>query len=238
MLLMEIALLERRIHDAELRRQSLPQKAENSARDAAKYETEYQKVQLCVTALILKRKEEELNINTERGNLRKWEKRANEIQGERAYSGLLSEIGAKKKFISDSEDKVLQLMQEIENAEKLLAKNGQLAKESSEEAAQEWQDVKAELAHLDAELIELKKDLDKLLVQLPPIEKIRYERIKSKRQGLGIAFLEKEVCQSCRHTLPPELFLRVLRGQVIEQCPSCQRILVVKPVEISIESQP
>ncbi len=64
------------------------------------------------------------------------------------------------------------------------------------------------------------------LVTLPaPLAK-RYVQIAERRAGQGIALLAKDVCGACKRILPPELCNRILKGEIIETCPSCHRLLV------------
>lgn len=228
-LLAQIGVIERRIQENERSLKSTPERAEVAKLRAVQLEQKSQETQTQLTALVLKRRHEEQELNTERSNLRKWEKRANEIQGERAYSGLMSEISSKKKMISESEDRILQFMQEIENAESELVVLRKSADDSAAESAREWDFVKEKMAQINSALVELRSELKGGLSQLDATLQARYQRVSGARQGLGVAFLEKEVCQSCRQMVPPELFLKVFKCAVIEQCPSCQRILVVKP---------
>lgn len=53
-----------------------------------------------------------------------------------------------------------------------------------------------------------------------------YEKLRETRQGRAVARIERGSCQGCRISLPTHVVQRV-RGQVkLEQCPSCERILV------------
>ena len=53
-----------------------------------------------------------------------------------------------------------------------------------------------------------------------------YEKLRETRQGRAVARIERGSCQGCRITLPTHVVQRV-RGQIkLEQCPSCERILV------------
>ena len=176
----------------------------------------------------LKRKQNDLEIQTEKTNLRKWEARANQIRGEREYSTLMSEIGAQKRAISDSESQGLEQLEALEKIEKSL-KDLHAKREEAEKAYQaEWEKVSTELDSLKKATEEdevLKKEL---MQSLPPPILKRYQMIASRRAGIAVAFLEAEVCQACKRTIPPEMCNRIAKGEVLEFCPSCHRILVTK----------
>ncbi len=65
-----------------------------------------------------------------------------------------------------------------------------------------------------------------LLERIPKLLKVKYDRIYEKRASQGVALLREGICQACMRKIPHELFNRVCKGEVIEQCPSCQRLMV------------
>ena len=65
----------------------------------------------------------------------------------------------------------------------------------------------------------------------------RYRRIADKR-GDGVAMIENDsICGSCRMTVRPQLVLQVYRGELIETCEGCSRILVHPKSVQSAESE-
>lgn len=52
-----------------------------------------------------------------------------------------------------------------------------------------------------------------------------YERLLEVREGIALAELDGRICQMCYIEVPPNLYVRVLRGTEVVQCPSCDRIL-------------
>ncbi len=59
---------------------------------------------------------------------------------------------------------------------------------------------------------------------LPPQLFRRYDMVRQKR-GSGIAQTTDGTCTACNMSLPPQLFHRLRREPLIEQCPSCNRII-------------
>ena len=55
----------------------------------------------------------------------------------------------------------------------------------------------------------------------------RYEVIANKRQGVGVAIIDvKDNCGACHRAVPPQLVIQIQKGQVVESCPACNRLLV------------
>ncbi|MBN1653593.1 MAG: hypothetical protein JXA30_07435 [Deltaproteobacteria bacterium] len=53
----------------------------------------------------------------------------------------------------------------------------------------------------------------------------RYDRIRSKRGGIGVVKLNGDCCGGCHMILPPQQVNAVQRAETLEQCPRCQRFL-------------
>jgi predicted nucleic acid-binding Zn-ribbon protein len=64
-----------------------------------------------------------------------------------------------------------------------------------------------------------------LLPKVPADVLRRYEMIRSKRQGIGVAPIENGTCSGCFVVLAPQQVISVGRAEDFTQCPRCQRIL-------------
>jgi predicted nucleic acid-binding Zn-ribbon protein len=44
---------------------------------------------------------------------------------------------------------------------------------------------------------------------------------------VGVAIIDgKDICSACNRAVPPQLCIQVMKGQIIESCPACMRLLV------------
>jgi hypothetical protein len=59
----------------------------------------------------------------------------------------------------------------------------------------------------------------------------RYDLIFSRRGGTAVVEVAAGICQGCFMNIPPQLWNEIIRNEKLHLCPSCQRILFVKPVE-------
>ncbi|MEM7495003.1 MAG: C4-type zinc ribbon domain-containing protein [Myxococcota bacterium] len=179
----------------------------------------------------------ESQLQIERGNLRKWEGRAQDLRGEREYAALMSEINSQRRLISDLENQVLQCMQEKEDLNERVGQIKGAAQEVGDKARSEAEAVGSEVGQLQQQCDRLESTRKELQVKLPQRLLARYHRIAKQRSGQGVALLKQEICQACMCTVPPELFLRVFKGEVVEQCPHCQRLLVVQPPDAGADGE-
>jgi predicted nucleic acid-binding Zn-ribbon protein len=89
-----------------------------------------------------------------------------------------------------------------------------------------------EQAKADARLAELNQIRDRILAgrsdlvpKVPADVLRRYDMIRSKRQGIGMAAVKDSTCSGCFVVLAPQQVLSIKRGEEFAQCPRCQRIL-------------
>jgi predicted nucleic acid-binding Zn-ribbon protein len=61
--------------------------------------------------------------------------------------------------------------------------------------------------------------------RLQPAVLKKYEYIRARRDGIGLVVLAEGTCQGCHMQLPAQMYNELQRGDRIEVCPSCQRIL-------------
>jgi uncharacterized protein len=176
--------------------------------------------------LLKKRRTLDDKLQLEKANLRKWETRAEKIKGEREYTALMSEIGAQKRTITGIELQINEVSEELKSGEEKLKKAGGAHEEKTQSAERAYNSVKELLTDEQGQLQKNEAVREALLEKIPKVLRLKYERIYEKRSQQGIAFLKDSICQACMRMVPPELFIRVMKGEIIEQCPSCQRILV------------
>ncbi len=167
----------------------------------------------------------ESDLKAEKAKIKKWEGRLNEIRTNRDYQALSREIEAARKANLGIEDEILRKMQDIEDLKTSIA--------------QKEEDMAEEEKRLSAERSELQEKLDSLNAHIVKEEKVRtkavasvsgrwcrqYDTIRKRRDGVAVVPVLDEHCQGCNMGIPPQLYNVVLKGQEIETCPFCHRIL-------------
>jgi uncharacterized protein len=63
----------------------------------------------------------------------------------------------------------------------------------------------------------------------------RYEMVR-KRRGSAVAYTYGGTCSACHIAISPMMFQKLRRGEELDQCPSCQRILYFR-IDPSPEDQ-
>lgn len=92
-------------------------------------------------------------------------------------------------------------------------------------ATQEQQRSDARLAELNQVREKILAGRSTLAAKVPADVMRRYEMIRSKRQGLGVAAIKSGTCSGCFVVLTPQQVIAIQRAEEFAQCPRCQRIL-------------
>lgn len=83
---------------------------------------------------------------------------------------------------------------------------------------------------IDMELVDLEDRRAALVEAIDPALLARYEKLRGRLQGVGVARLDGHKCTGCHLTLPGaevEQVKRQARDEGIAECPECDRLLVV-----------
>ena len=165
-------------------------------------------------------------LDAERHKVRKWEQRLNEIRNQREYLALSREIESLKRANTDSEEKILELMK---TAEEFTAQADGLREElntNTTELEEEQGSVDTALKETDSTIEHESARRDDILPKISKPLLKKYDFIRSRRMGVGLALIKEGQCTACNMRLPPQLYNILQAGQRIDQCPSCQRIML------------
>jgi uncharacterized protein len=92
-------------------------------------------------------------------------------------------------------------------------------------AKQEQQKAETRLAELTEVRNRILTGRSELVSKVPADVLRRYEMIRSKRQGIGVAAIKDSTCSGCFVVLAPQQVIAIQRAEDFAQCPRCQRIL-------------
>ncbi len=176
------------------------------------------------------------NLQLDISKLKKWEARLNEIRNQREYLALSREIETQKKQNTEQQEKAALLATEIKELETKLETHRDDLAEHEIDVDTEQQAVDIKLKEIDTQLGEHKKERSEFLSQVPAPLLKRYDTIRSKR-GAALAACFSGRCSACNMSLAPQLYNTVIKGQTIEACPSCNRIIFYREPEKPAEAQ-
>jgi len=155
--------------------------------------------------------------------------RMNRIKNTKELQALQREIELMRQTNGDLEEDLIRIMQEID------AVKAQIQTKQSEMAAiqDEWHkkqgELQVEISGIDAAVSEAATRRQSIASQVTGDLISRYELIFSRRGGTAVVEVTGGICQGCYMNLPPRLWNEIIRNEKVHLCPSCQRILFVKP---------
>jgi predicted nucleic acid-binding Zn-ribbon protein len=147
------------------------------------------------------------------------------IKSNKEYAAALKEIEDLKKIKFDTEDKIIHIMEKIEETEKEIETQEQTVQDLKTKSDRDRKEIEKELLLLDLDLKGLEQNRDDLVKALDQDLWKRYLLLKERRGGLAVTSVIGGVCQTCHMGLPPQKFNELLKGDAIMSCPYCHRII-------------
>jgi uncharacterized protein len=147
------------------------------------------------------------------------------IKSNKEYTAALKELDELKRVKSLSEDKGLNIMEELEVLDagcvESKAKMEKLKTDVEKDRDKIMKELKAlgrEFKRLEMERVSLGKAIDENLLK-------KYDFIRERKGGIVVSPVIKGVCQACHLDIPPQQFNEVIRGDKLMNCPNCIRII-------------
>jgi Zn-ribbon protein, possibly nucleic acid-binding len=141
---------------------------------------------------------------------------------------LLAEIEEIKRTNKQKEEEILKLMEEIEKLteeknkiEEELNKITQIFDEENKKFEELCQRLKEEIAKLAEKRAQMAKKVSSGILR-------KYEMIRQKKGGIGIAPVDNGVCEGCHMAIPPQLYIEIQKDNRFHECPHCKRIIYFK----------
>lgn len=211
---------EQRSFNGNIERLSLEIKGAEAAIQALSAETE---------ALAAERRAAEEKIRESAEKIAKDESRVGAIKNSKELNALTKEISSANKARKQSEQEKAALDSRIDEKKGLVAaKEGEL-RELSGNLKRLMEEMEGKRAVWTGETGKKQELRNSLTAELPPGIVKKYENIRLKRGGLGMALVKNETCQGCYIHIPPQVYIQLRRGvEELLTCPHCHRILYVE----------
>ena len=173
----------------------------------------------------------EAEMTDKMDHVRERQSKMMQVQTGREQTALLKEIEDGKKGVKEKEDKVVAILEEVEQLTADIEENKNLFKGETELLLEETEKVKKAIAAINkkkkTQEKKRKTQANKLKGQLLK----KYDTLRAHRNGLGVVNVVEGVCQGCFMAIPPQQYNLLLRGDEHFDCPTCQRIMYHEPLE-------
>ncbi len=152
----------------------------------------------------------------------------NRTRNEKEANAVQREIEETRKLLRDVEDAVGRRLIELEELKKAIIDHEEEEAGHSAKIAETEGAVSQKLAEVGGERGTKAVARDLIAKNLPIPTLRKYDQVRAKRNS-GAARLEAGRCRACNMSIPPQLAQRIMRGDILEQCPSCSRYLYADP---------
>lgn len=147
------------------------------------------------------------------------------IKSNKEYKAVLKEIEDLKHVKFQTEDKAIQVMEEIEELEKICSENKEKEAELRKAFERDKEEIERELEALKEKLkiLDAKRDTFTHAIDQDLLRKYLY--LRDHKAGQAISPVLGGVCQICHMNIPPQTFNELIRGDSLMTCTNCNRII-------------
>jgi uncharacterized protein len=230
-LLLELQATDHRIRKLEHQLDDLPEQRELEASNQRllSYGEQEDETRLALerAGAAQRRLEREVDVLTQRRDAERSRLYDGTVTNQREMQSLEAEIAATERRVTEHEDELMEVLEQVEDLEHRLAglETDRAAEQQHVEALTEDRD---EAAHgLLTELGELKATRKTQAAGLPEDLLERYEALAARLGGTGVGELDGHSCTACRLDLSMADVNDLLTGPPLATCPQCSRLLVV-----------
>jgi predicted nucleic acid-binding Zn-ribbon protein len=147
-----------------------------------------------------------------------------QAKNSKEYVAAQREIEQRRESLAGREVEIAKLVDAVEAKKKLLADRTNDVQALRESIEKDGESARARMSELQGKIAELRSERDALATGIKADVLKRYGTIRMRR-GLAVVSVRNGTCQGCNMNIPPQLYNTLQRGQSIETCPSCHRII-------------
>jgi uncharacterized protein len=150
------------------------------------------------------------------------------VKTNKEYTAMLHEIQMAEDQIRGGEDKILEIMERVEQEESQLKTAEKDFQAKTVELGSSIRQLESAVPAMEAEvtaLSEMKKEAE---AAVDPELLGRYRRIAEARKGIGLAEAKGELCSVCHVRIRPQVYADLLQTENMHTCDSCSRILFMR----------
>jgi uncharacterized protein len=226
-------LLELQITDQEIRRlrdevAALPKRVAVIEQKLAGTKAHLEKVRIAAKGDEANRKKFEASIKDLQGKISKYRDQSLDVKTNDQYKALLHEIQFAEQEIRLNEDRILEVMVNVDAREKDVKAAEAELKAGTAEIEKEKEEARKVTAEDQRKLAEWNAKRDALRHGISEDTLRQYERV-AKFRGSGLAEVREQKCMGCQVMLRPQTYNEVKNGEKVMACESCQRIVYYNP---------
>jgi uncharacterized protein len=182
-----------------------------------------------LTEAELEKRKAEGELADHKEKLKKYQAQLRNVSSSREYSAALNEIDGVEKLIRTTEDRFLELEEEIEKARADLEEREKTLPAETEQHEEKLKDWRTEQRAINDELSRARAEIQSLEAEIPPRDRAEFRRLIEKKHGLAVVLVAGNSCSACHVKVRPAAMQQLKQGREIIYCDSCKRILYYEP---------
>lgn len=171
------------------------------------------------------RKKLELDVEAKKALIDKYSIQQFQTKKNEEYRALAHEIETCKAAISKLDDQQIELMEQIEGAQKEVAAANQVAMDAKKVVDGRVADIGVREANLKKEQAQLQSNRNELAEAVDEVTRSKYERLLKQKGQNVVVGIQHGVCGGCHMQLSRSVLVNCQADQEIVSCPNCARIL-------------
>ncbi len=201
-----------------------PQKLEAMAADVKRVAARLERERAQLEETVSWRKRQEDEMRNEESLAIKAKQKSGLVKNAKEMMANERELQTTRKMAQDREAEVARLAGAVEAATKSIAQHEKELADLRAHVDAEGEAAKAKVAEFTGQIDSERKLRDVAAKRVEPSVLKKYSSIRMKR-GLALAPVKNGTCQGCNMNIPPQVFNMLQRGNSIELCGNCNRII-------------
>lgn len=225
--LIELQKLDSQVYALGLKKQSMPE--EIKAIEAV-FESKKQNLKNLENSFLelqKQKKEEELNFASKEEGAKKLQGQLFQLKTNKDYQAMLHQIADAKADGSVIEDKILQIMENMDKVKADIEKEKQALVKEEKVFNEDKIKIQDNIKEIDDSLRQLEAQKKQIMPNIEQNIYAQYERILHSRDGLAIVTVKNNSCQGCNMSVPHQVINLVKMYEHIVTCEMCNRMLYI-----------
>jgi hypothetical protein len=147
------------------------------------------------------------------------------IQNPKELQELQNEITLLNRILTSLEDKQLEAMLEVEEAEEKLMWANEGLHEAQTKLIERNAELNGEKEKLISQINRLESERKATLPTISPADIVLYDQLRKSRNGVAVSKINSKSCAACGTTLTAALVQATQSTGQLMRCPTCSRIL-------------
>lgn len=174
------------------------------------------------------RKDKELELASKEEGIKKLQTQLYSLRTNKEYQAMLQQIEDAKADASVIEDKILELLDELDKTKKDVEQEKQKLQTEEKLFVEEKKRIEERVKEIDGRLAQLEAQRKQVSPEIDAKILIQYEKILHNRDGLAIVNVKNNSCQGCNMFVPPQMINLIRMYERIVTCEVCNRMLYIE----------